>query len=246
MPLVQRLYDLCKVSFSNDGPVSSEALEKVRSLLDRAKPSDVGLGQEAELVKGWKAPSCSANGKKGCNGILQYTPPIKYLHLHECDSFSMGIFCMPPSSTIPLHNHPEMTVLSKLLFGSLRVRSFDWVDNDKEIDYPAARPAKLVKDGEMSAPCGATILYPRGGGNIHSFEALTPCALFDILSPPYSTKDGRRCSYFRKFSRMDFTANAQLGETSTCTEVAWLEEFQPPDSFVIRRGEYLGPAIRTR
>lgn len=66
-----------------------------------------------------------------------------------------------------------------------------------------ARPAKLVRDCEMTAPCGTTILHPTSvvATFIVSKLYVTPRALFDVLSPPYCSEDGRHCSYYRMIPR---------------------------------------------
>jgi len=58
------------------------------------------------------------------------------------------------------------------------------------------RLAKLVIDDVFTAPCDTSVLYPTTGGNMHRFTAIAPCAIIDILGPPYSIEEDRDCTYY--------------------------------------------------
>ncbi|VAI31565.1 unnamed protein product [Triticum turgidum subsp. durum] len=226
MAAIQKLYEVCKVSLFEKGPSSPEAVENARTVLDMITPSDVGLECEAQAVRVWRRPralnrktvlhsspairyrhiyECKSFSNFGTEGVF-VSPPLSLVlficfEVAQCPftlSLQIGIYCIPASSIIPLHNHPGMTVLSKLLYGKVHVRAYDWIDIDEPGNLSKVRPAKVVRDGEISAPCAAMVLRPTDGGNVHALKAITPCAILDILSPPYSSKDGRHCSYFRR------------------------------------------------
>ena len=56
-------------------------------------------------------------------------PTVTYLRLHAEEDFTVGAFVFDRGQTIPLHNHPGMTVLMRCLFGETRVKAYDFVDD---------------------------------------------------------------------------------------------------------------------
>ncbi len=129
---------------------------------------------------------------------------MEYIHLFENEHVSMGIFLLPAGSRIPLHNHPGMTVVSKVLSGALQVTSYDWVGEMMTArDGSCWGEGVQVFDGvvgsvERGDGMGTTrVLFPDSGGNLHRFQAVSDCAILDVICPPYNAREGRTCSYYR-------------------------------------------------
>lgn len=88
-----------------------------------------------------------------------------YMHLYEDEHFSMGVFLLPPGGCIPLHNHPGMHVVSRLMWGSLRVRAFDLVKRLEPGEAVAAVVAAANGSSTQgTAPTGARAQRSRSSG----------------------------------------------------------------------------------
>ncbi|KAL0430997.1 UNVERIFIED_CONTAM: Plant cysteine oxidase 3 [Sesamum radiatum] len=242
---IQAIYDLCKQTFTPaaSSPPPPHAIHKLSSLLDSIGPSDVGLSDASKEDDRGHGPL----GIFSFNRVDRWAQPITYVDIHEGESFTMCIFCFPTSSVIPLHDHPGMTVLSKVLYGSLHVKAYDWVEPARirkidGTDHSEVRLAKLAVDKVLTAPCNTSVLYPRSG-NLHCFTAVTPCAVLDILAPPYNEPAGRRCSYYRDYPCSTLSTEEDESGITNEEDYAWLAEVGTPDDLYMRPGKYSGPAI---
>ncbi len=86
------------------------------------------------------------------------------------------VFYLKEGASLPLHDHPGMTVLSKCLHGSLEVTAVTGANS---------LSSTVITGGEIT---GLT-------DSIHAVKALHgPAAFLDILLPPYNDND---CTYYR-------------------------------------------------
>ncbi|XP_042505041.1 plant cysteine oxidase 3-like isoform X2 [Macadamia integrifolia] len=244
---IQALYDQCKKACTPVGiPPSSPVIQNLCSLMDKTSPADVGLRED-------NSDDDRCHGFLGHNSddnfdmIARWDQSIKYLELHENESFTMCIFRMPKSTVMPLHDHPGMTVLSKLLYGSLNVKAYDWVEpaciqNSRGPGYRPVKLAKLVVDHVRNASSGTSVLYPKSGGNIHCFSAVTTCAAFDILTPSYREAAGSTCTFYLEYPYSSFHGASIIDGKEE--DYAWLEVIDTPNSLCMLWGEYKGFTIK--
>lgn len=132
---------------------------------------------------------------------------IHYLCLLEEEDFHVGVFVLPPEARIPLHDHPGMCVLSRLLSGSLNVKDFDWCDPPSSSPSPSPSPsspsflrargyARLTSSLWLDQPTTLSLFDTHN--NLHEFHAgKEGCAILDVLIPPYDPMRGRPCNYYQ-------------------------------------------------
>lgn len=173
----------------------------------------------------------------------KYHAPVVYVHIAENHVFSMGIFVLKPGSRIPLHDHPHMYGIGRVIYGTLRCRSYTRLEEDPPAelqkglrrwqwkDIITARP---FQDTIMTSESECCVLTPNEG-NYHEIQAIEGGAAFvDVLAPPYDHDLGTRVCHFYE----EVTLNRHDGSGRV-----YLSEIPAPKDYYCNAAEYTGPQV---
>ena len=111
---------------------------------------------------------------------------------------------------MPLHDHPNMSVYFKLMFGKLSYYSYDKVEskfaynqfsNDEYEELLKTNAViKAKKSKKKHLENGNMLLVRPSCGNMHKFYAEEDSCFFDICLPNYTADSLRRITYFNEIS----------------------------------------------
>lgn len=139
---------------------------------------------------------------------LQEKAPCTFINLYEGNTFSMSIFILNASYKMPLHDHPRMFGILKVISGRLKIESYSRVQSSNPNELLVkAENAKILSESSEASTLRPDV------ANYHELTALDgrPAAFYDILSPPYSDQsdtsdEARHCSFYRKIITDNSTA----------------------------------------
>lgn len=207
-------------TFKSSAETFEYNLEKLAQLFSKTTASHVNLHPMFMKEATWKGPNKA---------------PMTYIGIYHNDVLNMGIFILKPNMKLPLHNHPQMYGLLKVIAGTVNVKSYS-IKTENIIKIGTGEKilvtAEQNEDIQADTNSECCILDPVMG-NLHEIETVGgPAAFIDILSPPYDTDmestDYRKCSYFRVNSEKE-------------PKIFELEEIHTPSWFWSDTYPYEGP-----
>lgn len=156
---------------------------------------------------------------------------VHYRPLADSAHASIGVFELGRGASMPLHDHPG-AVVSHILFGSVRVASFDALADGANLnELGSTTSARFAGSARIGAGAGVPRqwLTHETGNNIHSFRAEDTagdgmwgggCAILDVVLPPY---EGSRHNLSRR-ARAAAAPVTHASEDRLCTYYAVLGE----------------------
>ena len=102
--------------------------------------------------------------------------------------FHASIFALSDGEIIPMHDHPSLDVITKILRGRIRVRTYEWVDATNLV--ACDRGETVIGDGDDA------FVLRKSPGTLHTLTALEPTAFLDLFAPYYDEVE-RPCRYYK-------------------------------------------------
>ena len=84
-------------------------LDKLISIANKMTAADVGLPHKGDTLR--KLP-------------YRFTAPICHMNILESRHFTMSVFIIRKGQQLPLHDHPGMTGVIKVLYGTINITSY--------------------------------------------------------------------------------------------------------------------------
>lgn len=128
-------------------------------------------------------------------------------------SFHASVFALAAGEAIPLHDHPSLDVITKVLRGRIRVRTYEWVDATNLV--AGDRGEIVIGDGDDA------FVLRKSPGTLHTVTAIEPTAFLDLFAPYYDEVT-RPCRYYKVAE----PATRQRGNLATAIQlrvVTWEE-----------------------
>ena len=117
---------------------------------------------------------------------------------------------------MPLHDHPNMSVFFRLVFGELKYHGYDKLDekfkynefsSDEYLEMLAKKTVIKAKKTKLMTLKKDALMYVRPSfNNLHTFEATENSCFFDICLPNYTADHFRKITYFKDIELSDKTA----------------------------------------
>lgn len=108
---------------------------------------------------------------------------------------------------MPLHDHPNMCVFFRMMFGKLSYRSYDKLDDkyrynkfslDEHTELIEKKKRIGVKLVNKTVLSGSQFMVVKPSkNNLHEFVAEENTAFFDICLPNYTADSLRRITYYK-------------------------------------------------
>ncbi|KAG8247665.1 2-aminoethanethiol dioxygenase-like [Homalodisca vitripennis] len=214
-PLIEIVKRQAILTFSKLAGVSSnfeENFSKLKSLTNKITSADINL--DSSLLH--PIP----------NGMEEEHAPVTYIQVLDDPNLTIGIFILKRGARLPLHDHPLMYGILKVVHGTVHIQSYSMVTGTKGLKEDTipqglnsvhpddivlsqdtmskqvtllARKEQDVYVNETSPSC---VLSPITG-NLHEIHSVDgPAAFVDILAPPYGSDipgvGPRPCRYFKE------------------------------------------------